>query len=38
MLADGADHFTEIGPGKVLQGLIKKIERSVTTEGISQLQ
>ena len=38
MLADGADHFTEIGPGKVLQGLIKKIDRSVTTEGISQLQ
>lgn len=38
MLADGADHFTEIGPGKVLQGLIKKIDRSVTTEDISQLQ
>jgi [acyl-carrier-protein] S-malonyltransferase len=38
MLADGADHFTEIGPGNVLQGLIKKIDRRVTTEGISQLQ
>ncbi len=38
MVADGADHFTEIGPGKVLQGLIKKVERSAQTEGISQLQ
>jgi [acyl-carrier-protein] S-malonyltransferase len=38
MLADGADHFTEIGPGKVLQGLIKKVDRSAQTDGISQLQ
>jgi [acyl-carrier-protein] S-malonyltransferase len=38
MVADGADHFTEIGPGKVLQGLTKKVERSVQTEGVSQLQ
>lgn len=38
MLADGADHFTEIGPGKVLQGLIKKIDRKVVTEGINKLQ
>ncbi|MFW5753292.1 MAG: ACP S-malonyltransferase [Marinilabiliaceae bacterium] len=37
MIADGADHFIEIGPGKVLQGLIKKIDRKVQTEGISQL-
>lgn len=37
MLADGANHFTEIGPGKVLQGLIKKVDRSAQTEGISQL-
>ena len=31
MISDGATHFTEIGPGKVLQGLIKKIDRSIET-------
>ena len=31
MGADGALDFTEIGPGKVLQGLIKKIDREATT-------
>lgn len=34
MVADGASHFTEIGPGKVLQGLVKKIEKSAETAGI----
>ena len=33
MIADGATHFTEVGPGKVLQGLLRKIDRSVTAEG-----
>jgi [acyl-carrier-protein] S-malonyltransferase len=33
MIADGAVRFTEVGPGSVLQGLIKKTDRSVTTEG-----
>jgi [acyl-carrier-protein] S-malonyltransferase len=31
MITDGASHFTEIGPGNVLQGLMRKIDRSVTT-------
>lgn len=31
MLSDGAIHFTEVGPGKVLQGLVKKIDRSAET-------
>jgi [acyl-carrier-protein] S-malonyltransferase len=31
MIADGTSHFTEVGPGKVLQGLVKKIDRSAQT-------
>lgn len=33
MVADGATHFTELGPGTVLQGLIKKIAPSVEIDG-----
>ncbi|MDB4187344.1 ACP S-malonyltransferase [Flavobacteriaceae bacterium] len=31
LLADGSTRFTEVGPGKVLQGLVKKIDRSAET-------
>ncbi|OJV86408.1 MAG: [acyl-carrier-protein] S-malonyltransferase [Bacteroidia bacterium 44-10] len=33
MIADGATEFVELGPGSVLQGLISKIDRSVTVSG-----
>jgi len=33
MIADGADDFMELGPGSVLQGLIKKIDPSVQVQG-----
>lgn len=33
MISHGASHFTEVGPGTVLQGLIKKIDRNVQTES-----
>jgi len=38
MIADGADSFTEIGPGTVLQGLVKKVDRSVVTFGVHSYQ
>jgi [acyl-carrier-protein] S-malonyltransferase len=34
MIADGADDFTECGPGKALQGMIAKINREVSVHGI----
>ena len=33
MVADGASRFVEVGPGAVLQGLVKKIAPEVETEG-----
>lgn len=35
MIADGGSEFIELGPGKVLQGLMRKIDRSVATSGMS---
>lgn len=35
MIADGATSFTEVGPGKVLQGLVKKVDRAMETNGFS---
>jgi len=33
MISYGATEFVEVGPGKVLQGLMRKIDRSVTSSG-----
>ncbi len=38
MIEDGATSFTEIGPGKVIQGLVKKVDRTMETAGIDSYQ
>jgi [acyl-carrier-protein] S-malonyltransferase len=35
MIADGAARFTEVGPGKVLQGLVTKIDKTMEVDGVS---
>ncbi|MFI5211612.1 MAG: ACP S-malonyltransferase [Ignavibacteria bacterium] len=38
MISDGATEFIELGPGKVLQGLIKRIDGSVSIKGIDKAE
>ena len=35
MIENGATEFTEVGPGSVLQGLVKKINKEISTSGIN---
>lgn len=35
MIADGASRFTECGPGKVLQGLVSKIDKTMEVNGVN---
>ena len=35
MVADGATHFTEVSPGKVLQGLVQKIHKDAVVAGVN---
>jgi [acyl-carrier-protein] S-malonyltransferase len=35
MIKDGAAKFTEVGPGKVLQGLVQKINKEMITESVN---
>ncbi len=37
MIDDGFDNFIEIGPGKVLQGLVKRINRNVRFSGVDKI-
>lgn len=38
MIANGVDSFTEVGPGAVLQGLVKKVDRKMATAGVSTFE
>ena len=34
LLAQGYDQFYEVGPGRVLRGLLKRIERRISCQGV----
>ena len=38
MIADGCTEFVEVGPGKVLQGLVKKTNKAMTVGGVASLE
>ncbi len=38
MIKDGATLFTEVGPGKVLQGLVKKVDKDMEVAGVSSYE
>lgn len=38
MIADGATSFTEVGPGAVLQGLVKKVDKNMVTYGVNSFE
>jgi [acyl-carrier-protein] S-malonyltransferase len=38
MISGGATSFTEVGPGKVLQGLVKKVDRKMPTAGVNSFE
>jgi [acyl-carrier-protein] S-malonyltransferase len=35
MIANGMEEYVEVGPGKVLQGLLKKVDRKISTSSAS---
>ncbi len=38
MIADGAEEFVEVGPGKVLQGLVRKTNKAAKVSGVASLE
>jgi [acyl-carrier-protein] S-malonyltransferase len=38
LIEDGNEMFLELGPGKVLQGLLKRIDRKQSSRGIGTLE
>jgi [acyl-carrier-protein] S-malonyltransferase len=38
LIADGVEDFYEIGPGRVLTGLMRRIDRKINVVNVSSLQ